>query len=141
VISISASAGNTIHVHGHACAVVRYVGPGSRSTAQESVLFSHFLRVLVSLYQIPSLPLRQHMCCYQHKHTTICTWRTCDLLDRAREPLASPESPQAEGVGKNNTNGNRGVVERLRVDWVELWKAKYDGDKSDPEHGGDSDWV
>jgi hypothetical protein len=87
----------------------------------------------------PSAPI--HVLLSEQAHTTIRTWRTCDLLDRAREPLASAESPQAEGVGKDDTDGDGGVVERLRVDWVELWKTKDDGDKGDPEHGSDSDWV
>ena len=67
--------------------------------------------------------------------------RTCDLLDRAREPLAGAEGPEPKGVGKDNPDGDGRVVERLRADRVELREAKGDRDEGNPEHGGDRDWV
>jgi hypothetical protein len=68
-------------------------------------------------------------------------WRTCDLSYRAREPRAGAKCPEPQGVSKDNPDCYGCIVERLRADRVELWEAKRDRDKGNPEHGGDRDWV
>jgi hypothetical protein len=68
-------------------------------------------------------------------------WRTCDLFDRPREPRAGAKGPEPQGVSKDNPDCYGCIVERLRADRVELWEAKRDRDKGNPEHGGDRDWV
>jgi hypothetical protein len=51
------------------------------------------------------------------------------------------EGPGAEGVGEHNANGNRCIIERLRIDRIQLWQAKDDRDKGNPEHRGDGNCV
>jgi len=58
----------------------------------------------------------------------------------AREPLAGTDNPEPEGIEKDDADGNRGVVERLRGDRVDLRQAKGDRDEADPEHSRDRDW-
>ena len=67
--------------------------------------------------------------------------RTSDLLYMLREPLAGAEGREPKGVGKDNSNGDGRVVERLGADRVQLGEAKGVQDKGDPEHGGDRNWV
>ena len=74
-------------------------------------------------------------------HAINCTWRTNDLLDGAREPLAGADSPESERVEEDDANGDRGIVERLRVDGVKFREAKDNRDECDPEHSGYCDWV
>ena len=122
---------------------------GSGFPPQESVLLSRgssfFGTATGSTKSNTISSSAQTACCHQHKHTYRVTcnlkWRTCNLLDGTREPLTSAESPEPEGVGQDDADGNRGVVERLRVDRVEFWEAKDDRDEGDPEHRGDSNWV
>jgi len=74
-------------------------------------------------------------------HAINYTWRTCDLLDGAREPIAGADSPESERVEDDDPNGDGRIVERLRVDRVQFWEAKDDRDECDPEYGSDGDWV
>jgi hypothetical protein len=66
---------------------------------------------------------------------------TCDLLDGASEPRASSEEPKPENVGDHNADSNWGVVERLRIDRVELQEAEGDRYERDPKHGRCRDRV
>jgi hypothetical protein len=77
----------------------------------------------------------------QPTHIAQRACRTCELLDRAREPRAGANGPEPQGVGKDNPDCYGCIVERLRADRVELWEAKRDRDKDNPKHGGDRDWV
>jgi hypothetical protein len=61
------------------------------------------------------------------------------LPDGAREPRAGAEEPKDESVGEHDADSNGGVVERLRVDRVELWETKDDRDERDPEYGHNRD--
>jgi hypothetical protein len=63
------------------------------------------------------------------------------LPDGTREPCAGAEEPKGEGVGEHDADGNGGVVERLRVDRVELWETKDDRDERNPENGHNRDRV
>lgn len=74
-------------------------------------------------------------------HITQRAWRTCDLLDRAREPRAGANGPEPQGISKYNPDCYGRIVERLCADRVELREAKRDRDKAYPEYGGDRDWV
>lgn len=71
----------------------------------------------------------------------MCAERTCDLLDGAREPLAAAHSPKPEGISEDDADGDRGVIERLRIDRIDLRETKYDRDECDPEYGGNRDRV
>lgn len=68
-------------------------------------------------------------------------WRTCDLLDRAREPRAGAKGPIPQGIGKDDPDCYRCIVERPRADRVKLWEAKRNRNEGDPEHCSDRDWV
>ena len=66
---------------------------------------------------------------------------TCDLLDGACEPRASAEEPKPEGIGDHNADSDRGIVECLRIDRVELREAEGDRYERDPKHGCRRDRV
>lgn len=57
-----------------------------------------------------------------------------DLANRTVEPALGPKEPRAQTPEADDTDADGGVVERLRVDGVELRQAEDDGDESDPQH-------
>ena len=77
----------------------------------------------------------------QAMHIVRRPWRTCDPLDRAREPSVGAKGPEPKGVSKDNPDGHGRIVERLCANRVELREAKRDRDKCDPEHRGNRDRV
>ena len=63
------------------------------------------------------------------------------LLDRPREPPARTHKPKRNRVHEHDPDGDRGVVERLRVDRVRLGEDERDGDEDDPDACGEGDRV
>ena len=47
------------------------------------------------------------------------------------EPPACPQEPAAERPERDDTDGNRCVIQRLAIDRVLLWQAKDNGDEGD----------
>ena len=66
---------------------------------------------------------------------------TCDLFDRAREPLPRAQCPEAHAVRENDPDCDDGVVECLRVDWIRLWQDERNRNERDPHAGYDCDGI
>ena len=67
--------------------------------------------------------------------------RISDLLHGNHEPPVGAGDPGEQGQGQDEGNTDGGIVERLRFDRVDLWEAKNDRDKGDPEQSGNRDRV
>jgi hypothetical protein len=64
---------------------------------------------------------------------------TLQLLNRASKPPSCTQEPQAETVSHDNPHRYDGIVERLRVDGIDLRENEDNGDEDDPEDSGHGD--
>jgi len=112
-------------------------------TASESDLGPPGQRPKVS-YTFPILPPRV----VGHQPIFVRAPAICLIAcDRAHEPRSSTASdgPEPMGIVKDDTNGDGGIVERLReLTGTGLSSRRQNTieiSPTDPEHGGDRDWV